>query len=124
MTSTSSSSSTNAFEHQVKQWIQLDNQIKELNERAKEAREKRQQLEQTLTTYASSNNLSNATLQIGGSKLKFTNARITEPLTFKYLEKTLGQVIRNPTQAKQILDHIKQNRETKIVAEIKRYTNK
>lgn len=118
-------SPSSAFEAQIKQWVLLDNQLKELNERTKEAREKRRKLEESLTTYASTNNLSNSTIQIGGgTKLKFATANVAEPLTFKYLEKALSQVIRNPTQVKQIVDHVKQNREIKTVPEIKRYVAK
>ncbi len=124
MTSSSFSSSA-LFEAQLKQWVLLDNQLKELNERTKEAREKRKKLEESLTTYASTNNLSNNTIKIAGdTKLKFATTQVAEPLTFKYLEKALSQVIRNPTQVKQIVDHVKQNREIKTVPEIKRYVAK
>ena len=113
-----------SFEQQVTQWLQLDNEIKEYNEKLKVVREKRQQLEENLTKYASSNNLSNNTIQVNGAKLKFTEMRVAEPLTFRYLERTLSEVIKNPAQAKLILDHIKQNREIKTVPEIRRFSNK
>lgn len=112
-----------SFETQIKQWVQLDNQLKELNERTKDLREKRNTLEKNLTSYAASNNLSNSTVQLGDGRLKFTNTRVPEPLTFKYLEKTLGEVIKNESQVKLIMEHIKQKREIKIVPEIKRFSN-
>ncbi len=115
--------SSNGFENQIQQWVQLDNQLKQINERAKELRDKRNALEQNITNYAASNNLSNATVNIGNGKLKFVNTKVQEPLTFKYLEKTLGEVIKNENQVKLIMEHIKQKRETKIVPEIKRYSN-
>jgi dihydroorotase len=46
-----------------------------------------------------------------------------EPLTFKYIEKTLGEVIKNESQVKLIMEHLKLKRETKIVSEIKRLYN-
>lgn len=112
-----------SFENDIKQWVQIDNQLKELNERTKVLREKRNSLEKNITTYATSNNLSNSTVQIGDGKLKFTNTRVPEPLTFKYLEKTLGEIIKNENQVKLIMEHIKQKRDIKIVPEIKRYSN-
>ena len=112
-----------SFENEIKQWVQIDNQLKELNERTKVLREKRNSLEKNITTYATSNNLSNSTVQIGDGKLKFTNTRVPEPLTFKYLEKTLGEIIKNENQVKLIMEHIKQKRDIKIVPEIKRYSN-
>jgi predicted nuclease with TOPRIM domain len=113
-----------SFEQQVSQWLQLDHEIKESNERLKQMREKRQKLEESLNKYASTNNLSNNTIQVNGTKLKFTETRLAEPLTFRYLERSLSEVIKNPTQAKQILDYIKQNREIKTVPEIRCFTNK
>lgn len=111
------------FENQIKQWVQLDNQLKELNEQTKDLREKRNTLERNITNYAASNNLSASTIQITDGKLKFANTRVTEPLTFKYLEKTLGEVIKNENQVRLIMEHIKQKREIKLVPEIKRFSN-
>jgi hypothetical protein len=112
-----------SFENQIQQWVSLDNQLKQLNEKVKELRDKRNNLEQNITNYASENNLSNATIQISDGKLKFTNTRVPEPLTFKYLERSLGEVIKNESQIKLIMEHIKQKRNIKIVPEIKRFSN-
>jgi hypothetical protein len=112
-----------SFESQIQQWVSLDNQIKQLYEKTKDLREKRNTLENNITTYASNNNLSNSTIQISDGKLKFVNTRVQEPLTFKYLEKTLGEVIKNESQVKLIMEHIRQKREIKIVPEIKRFSN-
>jgi hypothetical protein len=111
------------FEQQIQQWVSVDNQLKQLNEKTKELREKRNSLEENITKYASTNNLSNATIKIGDGKLKFTNTRVPEPLTFKYLEKTLGEVIKNESQVKLIMEHLKQKRAIKVVPEIKRFSN-
>jgi len=111
-----------SFESQIQQWVSVDNELKQLNEKTKELREKRNHLEENLTNYASSNNLSNATIQISDGKLKFVNNRVPEPLTFKYLEKTLGEVIKSDSQVKTIMDHIKQKRTIKHVSEIKRFS--
>ena len=112
-----------SFESQIQQWVSLDNQLKQLNEKVKDLRDKRNNLEENITAYASENNLSNATVKISDGKLKFTNAKVTEPLTFKYLEKTLGEVIKNESQVKLIMEHLKQKRSFKIVQEIKRFSN-
>ena len=111
------------LENQIQQWVQLDNQLKQINEKTKELREKRNTLEKNITTYAASNNLSNAIVQINDGKLKFANTKVPEPLTFKYLEKTLGEVIKNENQVKLIMEHIRQKREIKVVPEIKRFSN-
>ena len=112
-----------SFEGQIQQWVSIDNQLKQLNDKTKDLREKRNVLEQNITTYATNNNLSNSTVQISDGRLKFTNTKIPEPLTFKYLEKTLGEVIKNESQVKLIMEHIKQKRNIKVVPEIKRFSN-
>jgi hypothetical protein len=112
-----------SFEGQIQQWVSLDNQLKQLNEKVKDLRDKRNNLEENITTYASENNLSNATVKISDGRLKFTNTKIQEPLTFKYLERALGEVIKNESQVKLIMEHVKQKRVFKIVPEIKRFSN-
>ena len=112
-----------SFENQIQQWVSLDNQLKNLNEKARELREKRNELETNITKYAASNNLSTSTIKISDGKLRFTNTKVPEPLTFKYLERVLGEVIKNENQVKQIMEHIRQKREIKVVPEIKRFSN-
>lgn len=112
-----------SFENQIQQWVLIDNQLKQLNEKTKELREKRNILEGNITSHVNNNNLSNSTVQINDGRLKFTNTKVPEPLTFKYLEKTLGEVIKNESQVKIIMEHIKQKRIIKTVPEIKRFSN-
>jgi len=112
------------FESQIQQWVSLDNQLKNMNEKIRELREKRNSLETNITNYASSNNISSSTIKISDGKLQFANTRVPEPLTFKYLERVLGEIIKNENQVKQIMEHIKQKRDVKIVPEIKRFSNK
>jgi seryl-tRNA synthetase len=111
------------FESQIQQWVQLDNQLKQLNEKVKEIRNKRNLLEQNIIKYTSTNNLSNSIVKISDGKLKFTNTRVPEPLTFKYLEKTLAEVINSESQINLLMNHIKEKRTIKIIPEIKRFSN-
>ena len=112
-----------SFENQIQQWVQLDNQIKQLNEKIREIRDKRNVLEQNIINYASINNLSNSTIKISDGRLRFANTKVPEPLTFKYLEKSLSDIIKNESQINLIMEHIKQKREVKFVSEIKRFSN-
>ena len=111
------------FEQQIQQWVSVDNQIRILSEKMKELRDKRADLNNNITNYARENNLSNSTIQISDGKLKISSTKVQTPLTFKYLEKSLHEIIKNETQVKQIVEYIKNKRESKIVPEIKRYSN-
>lgn len=111
------------FEQQIQNWVSIDNQIRVLNDKIKELRDKKTNLGNNLTSYANDNNLSNATIQISDGKLRFASTKLQPPLTFRYLEKSLGEIIKNEIQVKQIVEHIKDKREFKIVSEIKRFSN-
>jgi hypothetical protein len=110
------------FEENIQKWVLLDNQLKVLNEKIHEVRDKKSQLLDSITEYAEKNKLMDANIQISDGKLKFTKTRISEPLTFKYLEKSLSNIIRNEAQVKQIIEYVKNNREIKIVPEMKRFS--
>ena len=111
-----------SFEENIQNWVLLDNQLKILNEKIHAVRDKKSQLLDSITEYAEKNKLMDANIQISDGKLKFMKTRISEPLTFKYLEKSLSNIIRNEAQVKQIMEHIKTNREIKIVPEMKRFS--
>jgi len=112
-----------SFENKIQQWVQIDNQLKQLNDQAKQLREQRNSLETTLTNYAKTNNMVQSTIQINNDKLKFTETKVPEPLTFKYLEKTLGEIIKDEAKVKLIMEHVKQKRAIKTVPEIKRFSS-
>ena len=110
-----------SFEENIKQWVLLDNQLKILNEKAKEIREKRSSVNENIQSIVQKNNLLNKSVQISDGNLKFVNTRVPAPLTYKYLETSLGEIIKNETQVKQIINYLKENREIKLVSEIKRF---
>jgi hypothetical protein len=112
-----------SFENKIQQWVQIDNQVKKLNDQVKQLREQRNSLETNLTSYVKTNNITDTSIKINNDKIKFVDTKIPEPLTFKYLEKTLGEIINNKTQVQAIMEHIKQKRTFKIVPEIKRFSN-
>jgi len=112
-----------SFEKQVQDWVSIDNQLKILNDKVRNLRETRNSLTNSLNNYAKINHLENSAIEISDGKLKFVNTRVSEPLTFKYLEKTLSEIIKSDTQVKQIMEHIKSKRDIKIISEIKRFNN-
>ena len=111
------------FESQIHQWVQIDNQLKSFNEKIKNLREQRNTLTENITKYAISNNLQNKNINISNERIQISNTKLAEPLTFKYLEKTLGEIIQNESQVKLIVEKLKQKRNIKIIPEIKRFSN-
>jgi len=111
------------FETQIQQWVSFDNQLKNINDKARELREKRAILSKSIIDHASSNKLTDKVIQISDGKLKFTNTKVNEPLTYKFLEKTLGEIIKNDAHVKHILEQLKERRSVNMVPEIKRFPN-
>ncbi len=90
------------------QWIQIDNRLKEVNEYARQLRSKRDQLED----YIIKNNIVN-------DRVKVVDSKQYEPLTFKYLEMRLDEIIKNKDQLQQIVEYIKKRRTVTVSKELK-----
>jgi ferritin len=112
-----------SFEQHIQQWVSIDNQMKQLTDKIKELRDKKNTLNDAIFSHVEKSNLSNATVQISDGKIKFVQTKDTQVLTFKYLETCLHEIIKNEDQVNKIIDYIKNKREIKYVPEIKRFYN-
>ena len=70
-----------SFEQNIQQWVSIDNQIRLLNDKIHELREKKHNLCENITSHVENNNLRNATVQISDGKLKFVTTKVAAPLT-------------------------------------------
>lgn len=109
-----------SFEQNIQQWVLIDNQIRTLNDKLKELREKKHNLTENINHHIEETNLTNATIKISDGQLKFVKIKETQPLTFKYLETCLSEIIKNEDQVQKIIEYIKNKREVKSVSDIKR----
>ena len=114
---------TNHLDKTIQTWVELDNELKKLNEKTKDIRTRKNDIEDKIMTYIEDNNMNNSVVNITDGKIKFCETKQTPPLTLGFLEKCLSEVIANQGQVKQIVEYIKSKRETKMVPEIKRYYN-
>lgn len=110
-----------SFPEQIKQWVAIDNQMKVLGERMKELRETKASLSEQINSYVETEELKE--VKISDGQLKFIKTKETQPLTFKYLETCLKEIISNEEQVEKIIDYVKSKREVKVVADIKRISN-
>ena len=117
------STGTNHLDKTIQSWVELDNELKKLNEKTKDIRTRKNDIEDKIITYVEDNSMNNSVVNITDGKIKFCEVKQTQPLTLGFLEKCLSEVIANQSQVKQIVDYIKSKRETKMVPEIKRYYN-
>lgn len=115
----------NDFEKNIKSWVSLDNELKKINQHIKMLRAKKAENSQNILRYIESNNLDQATVQISDGHLHFSPVNHRTSLTFKYVENCLLQCIKNADQVSDIMNYIKNSRETTQLLDIKRvYENK
>jgi hypothetical protein len=100
-------------------WINIDNRIQELNAELKQLRNDKNILENALTKYAKDNKIENSTVKVNNNKIKFGVTKTTEPITFKYLERNLCNIIKNEDQLQKTMEYLKDNREVKYNYTIK-----
>ena len=113
-----------SFEEQIKSWVSIDNQIKLHNEKLKELRGARQQITEKVTSYLEENSLEKAKIEITGGSIGFAQNRIVTPLSLRFVEGCLKDVISNESQVDQIMNYIKEKREIKYTSDLKRVYNK
>lgn len=111
------------LEENIKNWVSIDNKIKEHNDELKELRQQRAEISNDVYEIVNKNNLSNATVQISDGKLKFQSVKVPQPLTIKFLKECLEDLYDDEEQVTQILKYIKKKRDEncKYVDDIKRY---
>ena len=110
-----------SFEESIQKWVSLDNQLRSLQDKTKQIRDDKNNIENGIIKYVDTHNLQNSVLKISDGKLKFTMVKQTNPLTLKYVDDCLGKCIKNPEQVKLIMNYIKDSRNSKIIPDIKRF---
>jgi len=115
-----------SFENNIKNWVLLDNKIKQHNEEIKKIREEKNKLTENINVYVEENNLQKAVVNISDGRLKFTTTKVSKPLSIKFLKDTLENYKHHKNidlPVDDIIDFIKSQREFKYVEEIKRFYN-
>ena len=113
------------FTESIKKWVTLDNQVKACYDKAREIREQRNELGDSIMEYVDTSGLNNTTIKISDGKLRFTPTKQTSSLTLNYIEDCLHKCLGDSDIVKQTMTYIKKNREVKVSRDIKRtYTDK
>ena len=109
----------NDLEEKLKKWIKIDSIIEEKNNEIKQLRQVKTNLNNDLLILIEENNLQNSTFRINNNNIRYATSKQTSPITLKYLEKCLNDLFDNESQIERIMNYIKENRQTKIVTDIK-----
>jgi len=108
------------FINNIKQWVNLDSQLKIVNEKTKLMRERKTLLNSQICEYANQNNIYNKHIEITDGVLKFYKRKEYKPLTYGFIEESLHEIIPNKEHVEFILKHLKDKRETVIHDDIRR----
>lgn len=108
------------FINNIKHWVNLDNQLKIVNEKTKLMRERKTLLNSQICEYANQNNIYNKHIEITDGVLKFYKRKEYKPLTYGFIEESLREIIPNKEHIEFILKHLKDKRETVIHDDIRR----
>jgi hypothetical protein len=108
------------FVENIQRWVKIDTQIKAVNEKVKKARDIKHQLLANIVGYVESNNLEATKIEISDGELRFYEKREYQPITFTYIEESLGKLIADKKQVSCIMDYLKENREITVSTDIRR----
>tara|TARA_B100001175_G_C19509064_1_gene642585 strand:+ start:2285 stop:2656 length:372 start_codon:yes stop_codon:yes gene_type:complete len=112
------------FIENIKTWVLVDSKLKLVNEKIKEMREKKNFLLNQINDYVYDNNMKDTKIEITDGELVFCERKEYAPLTYKYVEECLQNIIKDEKHIEYILNYIKNNRKIKLVNDIKRNLSK
>ena len=109
------------MENNIKNWLLLDNKIKELNQKINELRKKKNSYKNDIYEDFERKNLNHATIKIGDDYLKLVETKQQSPISYKFLIQALNNCLADDNDIEKIMNYIKTNRESKIINDIKRF---
>lgn len=109
----------------IQKWVILDSQLKIVNEKTKQMRELKSQLNNQICDYMNTHKMSQNTITISDGELKLHEKKEYSTITFAYIERCLAELIKDKAQVSYIIQYLKDNREITTCSEVKRtYKNK
>ena len=102
----------------VQKWLMYENQLKIIHEKTKLIRDQKHQLTQCICQHM--NQKSTKQLHLSDGVLTVYEKKEYSPLTFTYIEESLGKIITDKTHVAYIIDHLKKNREVKTSHELRK----
>ena len=96
----------NSLEDNIKTYVELDNQLKLINDKAKLIREKKNSINKNVCDYLERNNHTDTIIEITDGSLKLSETKIQTPLSYKFVEKCLGEIILDKEKVEHIIQYI------------------
>lgn len=107
----------------IKEWIQVDNEIAQLNKEVKERKQKKKQLTDSLVNVMRNNEID--CFDINGGSLVYKKNKVKKPINGKSLMAVLSTYFeKDPTKAEELTKFVMDNREESVKETIKRKIDK
>jgi len=108
------------FIEKVKKWVVMDSQLKIVNEKTKQLREMKSQLNHQICDFMNNHNLAKNKITISDGELRLHEKKEYSTITFGYIQRCLADLIKDDTQVEFIIQYLKDNREITTSSDIKR----
>jgi hypothetical protein len=108
------------FIENIQKWVKLDSQMKAVNEKLRKARELKHKLLDNIVQYVELNKLESTKIEISDGELRFYEKIEYQPITFTYIEESLGKLLADKKQVECIMNYLRENREITVSTDIRR----
>jgi hypothetical protein len=108
------------FVTNIKKWVSIDNHLQIIDAKKKELRLEKMRINKELVDYFEKNDTMQNRVMISDGDIRVSERKEYSPLTFTFIEESLSKIIKNKEMVEKIIQHLKNDREIKIVNEIKR----
>ena len=108
------------FIENVKKWVQIDNYLKQLNDKKHSFREQKHQLSKNIIQYMKTKKIEDSTIEISDGEIRLYNKKDYSNLTFTYIESCLADIISDKSHIEYIIQYLKDKREIKDEIDIRR----
>ena len=116
-------SDNNELVNNIKEWVQIDIEMKKYQKLIREMRRRKNDLTNDLLDTMKQNDID--VVDIKDGKLIYSQYKVKAPLTKKHLVSSLSQLFQNePEKIELVTNHILDTREVKIKENIRRKENK
>ena len=110
---------TTSLSQQVQQYLAIEEELQSLQEQQRQLRERKQHLQNQIIQTMKEKKLDHRTMKLGSHQLSIGSRKQYSALSFSYIQSSLEQLIPDQEQRDFVLNFLRDNREVKIIEEIK-----
>lgn len=108
------------FQDKIVDWVKIDNQIRELNDKLKSMRNERTEILNVINNHVEENKMQDTVIELNDSSLRFQTVKTPQPLSLKFIKQCLHECIPNEDDVNKLIDYIKLKRTYKETNDIRR----